>query len=533
MADIPIPGVTSSWRYPGGYASIRFGQGPSTAAGGVRQVVFPMPMNPDTGTWTPNTLYRVRSASQAELGGGAGSPIHRALLAAISSNQNADYYAVPYLPPTDGGATTATLDLTFDGTATGVGTASTTVVGRLCQFVYQTGDDQDDIASGLAHAINGRTELPVEAEANGGVLTIFAKIVGAGQGDGTNGQYQVRADVTVGTGITVDSSTTTAGEVGDSVPGSDGATPEADALEAALLTLSATRRYYVGVSAFDSDSLAVLKARTVTEAEPIPGFRERGFAGFPGVLGDVQTLAIALNYERIQIGWCPDADSDVASIVGNLCAVFQGDEQITSAASFDLYRGSPFGAASWNVLGTFDHDVRPTEQDCNDAINDGVMPIATDDAGSFIVMAITTRSKDASGSQDDFRAAEPHRVSISDEWTDTILARDGATWTNAILQADKLLDPNKGNVESNIDTNQRLDAVNGRRVVTPFTWKKWYFGELDKFATGHFQELDAMKASTRVQRDPANTGRIEVGSDLRTVDIRHQVTIALAEVSPG
>jgi phage tail sheath gpL-like len=529
MADIPIVGVPSSWRYPGGYAQILFGQGPSTAAGGRRQIVFPMPMRDGVGTWTPNTLYRIRSASEAELGGGAGAPIHRALDAAITSNKNADYYALPYVFASDGAS--ATLVLTFSGTATGTGTATVTVCGEKRSYVFRSGDTESDVATGLQNAINGKTILPVTGNATVGALTIESKIAGASQGDGTTGQYQVRCEISdTSLGISVD---VTSGELGDDTAGSDGSDAEADALDAALATLAATRRYYIGVAAFDSDSLDNLKARISTEAEPIPGFRERGFACFPGSLGDGQTLAVGENYERLQLAWAPNDDSDVAQIVGNLCAVFQADEQITSAASFDLYRVSPFGAATWNVKGCHDPASRPTQQDCNDAINDGLMPLGTDDAGSFIVMAVTTRSKDASGSQDDFRAAEPHRVSISDEWTDRILARDSATWRNALLQEDKLLDPNKPRTDDNIDTNQRLPVIAGRKVVTPFNWKKWYFGELDQFADGHFQALDSMKMATRVQRDPSNTGRIEVSSDLRTVDICHQTTILLAEVSPG
>lgn len=532
MADIPIVGVPSSWRYPGGYAQILFGQGPSTAAGGRRQVCFVMPMLASGATWTANTLYRVRSASQAETGGGPGSPIHRALLSAITSNKNADYYAVPYLPPTTGAAA-ATLDVVFSVTATGTGTATITGLGQDCSFVYRSGDTPTVIGAGVANAVNGRTSLPFTATNASGTVTLASKILGVSQGDGTTGQYQIRGSTTPSTGTLIGGTTAITGKLGDTVPGSDGSTPEATALNTALGTLVSTKRYYIGISANDATSLTNVKTRISSASEPIPGFRERAFAAFTGTLAAAKTLAIAKNYERLALAWAPKPDSDVASIVGNVCACFQADEEITSAASFDLYRGSPFGAATWNVLGTFDPATRPTGLDCNDAINSGVMPIGTDDAGSFIVMAVTTRSKNAAGTQDDFRAAEPHRVSIADDWTERLLARDAATWGNALLQDDKLLDPTKPRVDSNIDTNQRLPVIAGRKVVTPFNFKKWLFGELDQFADGHFQAVDAMKATARVQRDPANTGRIEVGMDLRCVDIAHQRTFALAEVSPG
>lgn len=525
MALIPIAGIPSSFRYPGQYFSCAFGQGPSTSSGGRRQVCFIMPMTA-SGTWTANQLVQAPNEQVVSLGAGAGSACHRAFRAAVTANNNADYWFVPYAATSGGSPVAATIVLTFTTTATGTGTATVTVCGEQCSAAYHSGDTPTIIATACRDAINARVWLPVTAAIAAGVLTLTAKIAGASQGNGTIGSILVRASTTNGTGTTV---TPTSGALGSAVAGADGTTTEATNLAAALLTLAAVRRYYLGISLTDATSIGSLKTHLVTKSDPNPGLRSRGFAFYPGTQAAATTIAVGLNYERISLGWQLNPDDDTPVIVGNLCAAFQLEEELSSACGLDLYRKP----GVWNVKPTFNATDRPTVTNMSQAINDGLIAIGSDDSGSFIAMATTTRTKDPTGVQEDFRASEPHRVSVVDEWGDRILARDAATWTNALLQSDQLINPLLPANDSNINTNQRLGVTAGIKVVTPYTYKKWYMGELDQFAAGHFQQLDAMKASLRVVKDSSNSGRIEVGGDLRTVDIRHQVTFAFSEVTPG
>lgn len=516
MALLPITGIPSSYRYPGQFAQINFGQGPSTAAAGRRGVCFVMPMLAAGGTWSANGFYQVRKEQDAASGAGEGSPAHRAVRAFLAANKTAKLYVVPYLPTLGGSPATATVDVTFATNATATGVAELRVCGELCSAAYHSGDTPTIVAALMRDSINGKPWLPVSAAASSGVLTISAKIAGASQGTATYGQFQVRAAVTPGTGITV---TPASAEVGSTVAGADGTTTEAANLLTALNTLAAVRQYYLGVSMHDATGLGHLKSHLATKSEPNPGLRSVGVGAYPHTLAAGQTLATALNYERIRIGWQNDGDDDVATIVGNLAAVFQIEEERDSAASFDLYRVP----GRWNVKPAYDRADWPDMDDCNDAINDGLIPIASDSAGSFIVMSVTTRSKNAGGTQDDFRAAESHRVSVCDEYVDQLLIRDANTFANMKLQSDVLLS------DGTPDPNQRVP----RRTTTPENYKRWLFNEIDTFAPGKFQDLAAMKESVRVVRDPSNAGRLEVAHQIRTVDIRHQVTFDLAEVSPG
>lgn len=516
MALLPITGIPSSYRYPAAFAQINFGQGPSTAAGGRRTICLVMPMLAAGATWTANGFYEIRKEQDAAAGAGEGSPLHRAARAVLACNKTTKLYAVPYMPSSGGAPATATIDVTFATTATATGVAEVWVCGELCSAAYHTGDTPTVIAALIRDSINAKSWLPVLATASVGAVSIAAKIAGASQGTATYGQFQVRARTTPGTGTTVSPA---AGEVGSTVAGADGTTTEAANLLAALNTLVAVRHYYLGVSMHDSVGLGHVKSHVAVKSEPNPGLRSVAVAAYPHTLAAGQTLATALNYERIRIGWQNDGDDDVATIVGNLLGAFQLEEERDSAAGFDLYRV----AGRWNVKPAYDRADWPDMDDCNDAINDGLTPIASDAAGSFIVMSVTTRSKNSGGTQDDFRAAESHRVSVCDEYVDRLLARDAATFVNKKLQSDVLLS------DGTVDTGRALPP----NTTTPENYKRWLFNEIDTFAPGKFQEVAAMRESVRCVRDPSNTGRLEVAHQIRTVDIRHQVTFDLAETSPG
>ena len=50
---------------------------------------------------------------------------------------------------------------------------------------------------------------------------------------------------------------------------------------------------------------------------------------------------------------------------------------------------------------------------------------------------------------------------------------------------------------------------------------------------GLLQDADAWKESARANVDPINNGRLELGASGRTMDILHQATLRLSEISPG
>ena len=242
-------------------------------------------------------------------------------------------------------------------------------------------------------------------------------------------------------------------------------------------------------------------------------------AGATLALATVQTLATGRNYERLQIVWQKNSEASREELAANMAAIRQKYEQLDSAYNFDFYSNK----GDWLVPGCYRDADRPSGDDQNDAITDGITAIATNDAGSFIVMSCTTRSKDASGSQDDFRATETHRVSVADEFVDTLLLRHALNFAGKKLASDELLP------DGTVNYNQRLYP----NVVTPTTYKPFVQSLLDDFAGQRLQDVPQSKAGLRVVRDPNNGGRLEVGVDIHAVDLFHQMTARVAEVSAG
>jgi len=284
--------------------------------------------------------------------------------------------------------------------------------------------------------------------------------------------------------------------------------------------MEAARYYYVVATVWAAAQLTVLQTHVSGKSEPLPGLRSVCITGNTGALAAAQALAVARNYERLKIAWQPNSEHDTAELAGNLAAIIQKYEEVDAAWNFDGYRAG----GDWHIHGAFDQADWPDSTDLNDAITDGLTPIGSDGSGSYVVMMITTRSKDATGAVDDFRACESHRISVMDLFTDTLLLRHRVQYGGKKLKGDELL------ADGSVNTNQKLY----RNVVTPRSYApfvKKLFAEFE--AQGLIQDLASSIDGLQVVRDPNNTGRIEVGGDVRTIDLLHQTTFRLAEVSPG
>lgn len=522
MALIPITGTPSSYKVPGAYAEILFAQGPASASSGVRRVALAMPMTA-SGTWTANTVNRVRSEADVEEGAGRGSPAHRAARIFLKANKKAKLYVVPYAATSGGGgvaSATGVITITFTAgsnpTATGVWRGI--VQGVEVSASYTTADTATTIGDKIAAAINAQTHLACTAGNSGGVVTLTAKIAGKSQGDGTTGVIRYRSLVTPGTNVI---STDQAGalSLGAGADGAEGTTTEAANLNAALTAIASARFYYVGTSTWHATELGHCKTQIATKSEPRAGLRSVFVAAYTGALAAVQALATTLNYERGSIVWQPNSEHDPAELVGAVLAIRQKYEELDPTFNFDTYSG-----ADWQILPAYSEADWPDTDDQNDAINDGVTPIASNDAGAYLVFSATTRSKNAGGTVDDPRALESHRISGADFVVDRMLSFYALNFQGKKLRSDELL------ADGSVNTNQTLAP----KVVTPHTFKPWIRGELDEMQDrGVLQEVETSKAGLVVVRDPNNGGRLEVGVDLYVIDLLHQATFRFAEVSSG
>lgn len=517
MSLIPITGVPSTFYVPGTFGEINFAQGPSTASAGAREILFCMPKS-SAGDWTVNQLIQVRSEAEAVDGAGPGSPLHRAIRMFLKANKGAKVYALPYAESSGAGLDSADGYVAISGTATASGLLKVTVCGEEMEIAVNKDDTATALGELVEAQINARTHLPCTANNSAGTVTLTAKIGGKSQGDGTTGVIRFRASAKSGIGITVSTSGAALG-LGAGAAGVDGATAEAANLATALATIDNVRKYYVGVSVWDATALTNLVTHVSNKSEPNPGLRSVAVAAFTGALAAGQTLATARNYERLQLVWQPNSEHDCAELVGNVVGVRSKKESVDSAWNFDGHSG-----ADWLIKRAYDAADFPDSNDLNDAITDGLSPVGSRDSGSYLVTSVTTRSKDATGLVDDRRASETHRVSVCDEVLDTHLLRHSNTYVGFKFKDDEVL------ANGNPNPNQKRMP----RVVTPSQYKPFVISILREFeGTGKLQAVDESVEGLQCVKDPNNGGRLEVGYDLNVIDLLHQTTIRISEVSSG
>jgi phage tail sheath gpL-like len=509
--SIPITGVAIDFRVPGSYAEILFAQGPATAFAGVRDVVLVMPKT-SAGTATVNTLYPLPNEQTAETLGGSGSMLHRAARKFLSVNKDAKLYGIAYAASSGGSPVAATAVLTIATNATGTGTLTVMVCGETCQFTFASGATPTTIGDGIVAAINAKTWLPCTAANVTGTVTLTAKIAGASQGTASLGVIRVRTEITTGIGTTAAFG---GAFLGSGAAGADGTTTEAANLATALAVIAANRKYYIAVSEHSATGLGNVKTHVSTKSEPRRGLRSVAIGGYTGTLANVTTLATGRNYERLQIVWQPNSEHDVAELVGAMAAIRQKTEAVDTAYNHNGYSLSDI------LLPAYSPSDFPNTDDQNDAINDGITCIASNDAGAYVVKSVNTRSKNSAGTVDDFRATETHRVSVCDEFVDEELADFALNYAKQKLEDDELLADGKPN------PNQK----NKRGVMRPSRFKPHILQRMDSFdSQAKLQDLQASKDSLRVKKTGA---RLECGFDLHVIDLLDQATYRVSEVSTG
>jgi phage tail sheath gpL-like len=514
--QIPILGIGSSWRKPGPFSEIRFAQGATSAGAGEREVVFVMPKL-STGTWTAAKLYPATSESEVETGAGAGSPLHRAARKFFTHNKDAKAWFLPVAETNTGSPIAATSTVTYTTTPTATGVAVVWVCGEACSYGYTTSDTVSTVAAGIKAAINAKPWLPVTADNSSGILTITAKLKGISQGTASVPVISVRAEVSASTGITV----ACTGAVGTGVIGVEGTTTEAASTATALAVIANTRKYYIVSSANDATTLGHFETHITTKSEPRRGLRSVAIAAYPGTLANCTTIANGINYERLQIAWLENPDNDCAEIAAYVAAIRQKEEQLDATVGiFDWPMGS-------GLANSFLNSDWPSDIEINDAINDGIAPIASTDAGPVLVMNLNTRSKNAAATQDDFRATECHRVSGADLFVDESDARWRLNYANKKLEDDEILPTGSGPMAGKANPNK----TNRPGVIRPSIYKGDVKAHIREFHDrAHVQRLQEMLDSVQCRKSGS---RVETSLNFFTIDHALQRTLLVAESSEG
>jgi phage tail sheath gpL-like len=485
------------------------GQGASNAPVGEKSALYVCKKLSATGTATINTRYEITSGDQAAGLAGYGSEGHRMARMHIKKNPSGRLYMCFHLPSSGAGIASATGNTVVTGPATRSGSFVVNYMGSDIEVAYVAGDTATGIGEILEEKINGSTFLPVSAVNTAGTVAVTAKQAGASQNASHRMTVVKNGDTGSGVGVTC--------SVALLAGGADGAVTELSLYQAALTAMSAVPDYYVanpvGLTTFLSEGGAFVTNRSL----PGTGLRSRYFGAFTGSLSACATLAIARNSELVQIAHQRNADQSPDEILAWYVASYQKEESTQTRFNFDGYSANGFISPARNFSDWLNFD------DLGDAVNDGIASIQSTETGAYLVMGITTRSKDSTGLLDDFRATESHRIRIMHEVADVLWLNERLTFTNFAQRPDVLLP------DGTVDPASLRD-IQGR-TTTPFLFKSWVKQQFEPFFDERLQGKADWFDSMQSRIDPTNNGRMQVSASGRTIDLHHQTTFRLAETT--
>lgn len=497
-------GIATDYRTPGILSQIIFGTGESIAGGGARKLLVIEEMLA-SGTWTAGVLQTgIKKESEVIAGAGAGSAVHRAWYTASQANRGVDIDILPVAPTTGAGATQAISTFTIAGTATGSGYVQFKIAEELdIRVPFVSGATAADLATAVRALINGKTRLPVTASGSSGAVTITAKGYGTRWGTGSYATVRISVN-TPGAGITISGG----GDLGATTAGADGATTAAAQLATALLSIPSTRRYYVVYGdAHGSTACTSLRQFIANSAVAKQGRRMQLITGSRHTKSAVTAVAVAANYERQIIAhqagsyWTPEC------LAAQLAATMQGKQEGDASYGFVDYSGP-----DWAVPEAPEAS-QPTGDDISDLIGDGVSTIASKPGGgSYLPMLVNTRSKDGSGTYDDFRCTEGHRISAADFVVDDMEPKLAQFKGQKIGTRPKL--PSGA---------PDMNYVFPKGTIDSYVTRATYVSALKQWENIHLQRLDETLASLSIVRAPGTASAFLAQFTLYAVDICTQM----------
>lgn len=509
-----ITGVPSSFRAPLTALQLVLGAGASNAPVGRKDACYILPKL-STGTATLGEVYEINSESDASGLGGLGSSAHRIARMHIKKNPLGRIYMIFYAPSSGIGAASAAQTFVITGTATANGSFVVVAFGTEFEVVYRSGQTPTEIGDILEAKINAATFLPGTSANAAGTVTLTARLPGASQ----NSIHRVRVKKNGDTGSGVSIVATAALLTG----GADGAVTEITGFEGALSILEANDSYYLVTPNPVAAFVTAGRIHTVNQNQPIPGKRCRFFYPFTGAMASGASIAITQNTELVECVWQRNADQSPDEIVAWYTASKQLEETTLARFNFDFYPATGFlspapAAADW-----------PTLDDVNDGMNDGMAVVVTTSTGVYLSGGVTTRSKDATGALDDFRASESHRIAIMHEMAQIIHTNAQQTYVNFAQEDDPRLPD--GSVDE--VALQAMIASRTDRFVTPSLYARWLKAQIISAADARLQNVPGWVASVKSRIDPQNNGRMQSVAAGRTVDLHHQSTFRISETTPN
>ena len=506
-ASIALTGLAANDFTPGNYLEINFAQGAASLGTAVYAILIlanrtsAALATPDTVVYGPGAnspLPLVTTTDMINLGG-QGGEAHRMFRRITNINTITPVYCV-FVTESAGAA--ALQAVTFTGAATANGSVRTYIGDEFVDTAITNGDTAIAIAANVSSSINSKLDWAVTA-ANGGlaICTITAKQ------KGLRGNWLRGSSVVLGTGVGTTSSVTA------QLFFTGGTT--ADSNVAALATILPSRFYYIVSAAEDATQLGAVASQVNTQALPTVGIRQRVVGGSVDTSGNATTIATGLNNARAELIWMQNSDWTPSELAANSAAIYAlGEAQTVIRVNYDGYGNDPVSQATWKVpyprSGT-----SPTRATIKAALNNGLTPIGINANGStYLVARITTRS--LSGTNNDYRIRDAHKVSICDFYGDDLLNKFALQFSGKKIAADPL--PGQ-RIPGNDVVTQRIAKAAINKLTSDYG---------DKFL---LQNPEQIQAATIVLIESSPNTRMSAKIPLQTIDLLHQFALSIDQVA--
>lgn len=361
--SVDVTGIPSNLLKPGFYG--KYNTAGAAGLGSFSQKLLLIGQRLAAGAVAALVPTQVYSAAEAATKFGAGSVIHRQVLAALAQSPD----LAPWIVALDDAAASAaaTGSATFSGSASVNGTLVLYIGASRLELAALSGDTATILAARLAGLVNARPELPVTASSTSGAVTLTAKNKG-----------------TVGNGLSLNLGTSVAGVSVVLVAMSGGAT-DPDIQPA--LDLVFPGQFHV-VAAWDAGSVVQAKVKTYLDAvssaiEERPG---RSYAAVTGTVKNIATqvtLASGLNHERLSIAYLPGSWSLACEVGAALAA----------AVACETDPALPFDGVDLPGVMAPDISVRLSRSEQESLLAAGITPLEVNVTGTVeIVRLVTTRT---------------------------------------------------------------------------------------------------------------------------------------------
>lgn len=508
-AIVPV-GLTSSEPTPGIFMEVNFAQGPSAGSGLTRAILVIAnklstgSANVDTDIYGPDTDNQLQTESQMIALAAAGSEAHRLYrrMANVSGGTNGP--PIYWLFAAESAGAQATGTLTITGTPTTTSTYRVWVGDEFVDVGVALTDTPTTIATAMVAAINAKSHWPVTAANAAGVITLTAKQKGL---RGNWIRFQALFIAPNPSGMT------TTGTTDAFLSGGTTADSNTNALALIL-----PRWYYHIVSAAeDATQVGAVSSQISTQALAINGIRQRCFFGSTNTLAATITIAVGINSPIVECVWSEKSPWTPAELAANAAMVYAMEEadELGFRTNFINYGKSVATQAMWKVPAPRLASAWPTPASIRSALNNGITPIGVDTTTrrTFIVDRFTTRS--LNGSVPDTRIREAHKVTIAHRFADVL--------GKAIAEA------GDGKV---IGDDPPAPLAPDPDTMTPNICKGIVFRVLDRFAANtKVQNVNAIKAGTRCERQTDPTSRMGIVVPLATIDNFRQAAVIVNQVA--